>query len=116
MNLRRIAVYAVAALLAFVAHSLLAALAAPGVALAMAEVGTTAGVDYNVNEAMKIRTQYEMVEMAWVGDFNPKMKKIYELVGGKFVKQHNTYRYMFDRSQEVIPYKVIMEEKLVPTV
>lgn len=35
-------------------HALVPLLVGPGVALAMAEVGTTAGVDYNVNEAMKI--------------------------------------------------------------
>ena len=46
----------------------------------------------------------------------PKMKKIYELVGGKFVKQHNTYRCMFDPDKKVIRYKDIMDNNLEPAV
>lgn len=53
-HFRSVLTYAGAAALIVLGTMLLAGFAAPGVALAMASVGTTAGVDYNVNEAMKI--------------------------------------------------------------
>ena len=37
------------------------------------------------------------IELSWVGDFNPKMRAVYEAVGGKLSKIHHTYRYLFDR-------------------
>lgn len=45
-------------------------------------------------------TRYEELEMNWIGDFNPKMIKVVEQVGGDVVKIHHTYRYLFDRSIE----------------
>lgn len=53
MNFRRIAFCVTAALALVVFHGFLAALVPAGIVLA-GEVGTTAGVSYNVNEAMKI--------------------------------------------------------------
>jgi hypothetical protein len=38
------------------------------------------------------------VELAWVGDFNPKMMALHEATGAKRDKVHRTYRYYFDRS------------------
>ena len=37
------------------------------------------------------------IELSWVGDFNPKMRSLYEAVGGKLAKIHHTYRYLFDQ-------------------
>ncbi|MDZ7777561.1 MAG: hypothetical protein U5L09_19085 [Bacteroidales bacterium] len=34
--------------------------------------------------------------MNWIGDFNPKMMHVAEQVGGKVLKVHHTYRYLFD--------------------
>ncbi|MEP0985815.1 hypothetical protein [Ekhidna sp.] len=45
-------------------------------------------------------TRYEQLEMNWIGDFNPKMIKVVEQVGGDVVKTHHTYRYLFDRMKE----------------
>lgn len=45
-------------------------------------------------------TRYEQLEMNWIGDFNPKMIKVVEQVGGDVVKTHHTYRYLFDRTKE----------------
>jgi len=53
-NFRSVLAFAGAAAAIVLGTMLLAGFAAPGIALAMASVGTTAGVDYNVNEAMKI--------------------------------------------------------------
>ncbi len=41
---------------------------------------------------------YTDLEMNWIGDFNPIMMKLVEIIGGKIHKTHVTYRYLFDRS------------------
>jgi len=38
--------------------------------------------------------------MNWIGDFNPKMMRVAEQVGGKILKTHHTYRFLFDRNKE----------------
>ena len=43
--------------------------------------------------------RYEELEMNWIGDFNPKMIKVVEQVGGDVVKTHHTYRFLFDRTK-----------------
>lgn len=45
---------------------------------------------------------YETIEMNWCGDFNPKMMKVCEQLGGSIIKTHVTYRYLFDRNK---PFK-----------
>lgn len=40
--------------------------------------------------------QYREVELSWVGDFNPKMQRIYEAIGARLAKVHRTYRVLFD--------------------
>lgn len=42
---------------------------------------------------------YTDLEMNWVGDFNPRMIKLVEQIGGKLRKTHITYRYLFDREK-----------------
>jgi hypothetical protein len=43
---------------------------------------------------------YKTMEMNWIGDFNPKMMKVAEMVGGTPAKTHITYRYLFDPARE----------------
>lgn len=43
---------------------------------------------------------YHDLQMNWIGDFNPKMMKVIEQVGGRIYKTHATYRYLFDRTKE----------------
>lgn len=50
--------------------------------------------------ATKRKFQYTDMEMNWIGDFNPKMMRVAEQVGGKVLKTHHTYRYLFDRTKE----------------
>ncbi|MCA6078300.1 hypothetical protein [Fulvivirga sedimenti] len=45
-------------------------------------------------------TQYDDLEMNWIGDFNPKMIRVVEQVGGDIVKTHHTYRKLFDETKE----------------
>lgn len=44
--------------------------------------------------------RYEELEMNWIGDFNPKMMKVAESVGGSIRKTHVTYRKLFDEEKE----------------
>lgn len=37
------------------------------------------------------------IELSWVGDYNPKMRAVYEAVGAKLAKKYFTLRYLFDR-------------------
>lgn len=51
-------------------------------------------------EALKKSFPYKEVELNWIGDFNPTMRKLVELVGFKIKKTHITYRFLFDRTKE----------------
>jgi GNAT superfamily N-acetyltransferase len=44
--------------------------------------------------------QYNMMDMNWVGDFNPKMIRFVNQLGGSWNKKYITYRYLFDRNKE----------------
>jgi hypothetical protein len=46
--------------------------------------------------------RYDLYEMNWIGDFNPKMINVVIQVGGKLAKKHATYRKLFDESK---PFK-----------
>jgi len=52
------------------------------------------------DEVRKPNFKYTDLEMNWIGDFNPKMIKLIEYIGGKVYKTHITYRYLFDRNKE----------------
>jgi len=52
-----------------------------------------------VEKNLKPGSQYNEIEMNWIGDFNPKMMHVVEQVGGKIRKTHITYRYLFDRNK-----------------
>lgn len=43
---------------------------------------------------------FKEIELSWVGDFNPKMRKLHEATGSKLGKIHHTYRYYFDPTYE----------------
>ena len=63
------------------------------------------GVDGALIHATRVMVQdkykrYPLLEMNWIGDFNPKMLKVVDQVGGEVVKTHHTYRYLFDRTKE----------------
>lgn len=63
------------------------------------------GMEGAIIEAARVMVQeeyprYDDLEMNWIGDFNPRMIKVVEQVGGDVVKTHHTYRFLFDRSKE----------------
>jgi hypothetical protein len=47
--------------------------------------------------AALIKDRFNQNELAWVGDFNPKMLSMFESMGAKPVKKHITYRYNFTK-------------------
>ncbi|MCB0490229.1 MAG: hypothetical protein KDC99_17245 [Cyclobacteriaceae bacterium] len=46
--------------------------------------------------------RYKDIEHNWVGDFNPQMMHVHEMMGGAIRKTHATYRYLFDQTK---PFK-----------
>lgn len=63
-------------------------------------------------EVFKRKTYYKELELSWVGDYNPKMRAIYEAIGAIQAKTHITYRYLFDPNAEFIRYKDELDKLL----
>lgn len=57
-------------------------------------------VSYVSKLAWKKGFQYTDLEMNWIGDFNPKMMRVAEQIGGRIFKTHITYRKLFDETKE----------------
>lgn len=49
---------------------------------------------------LRKNTDFEITELQWIGDFNPKMMKIAENLDTKVTRKLSTYRYLFDREKE----------------
>ncbi|MFH0843427.1 MAG: GNAT family N-acetyltransferase [Bacteroidota bacterium] len=60
----------------------------------------------NLQKIFKNKPHYTEIEFSWVGDFNPKMRKIFISVGSIPVKNYITYRYLFDRTKEFKRYPI----------
>jgi hypothetical protein len=57
-------------------------------------------------DVFKKKPHYTEIEFSWVGDFNPKMRKIFISVGSVPAKNYITYRYLFDRTIEFRRYPI----------
>ena len=77
-----------------------------GVIPAFQSRGIEAGIILNLVRVFERKPHYREIEFSWVGDFNPKMRKIFMSVGCKSVKHYITYRYLFDRKAEFIRYPI----------
>lgn len=64
--------------------------------------GIESGFILNLVKVFERKKHYHEIEFSWVGDFNPRMRKIFIAVGCKSVKHYITYRCMFDPDA---PYK-----------
>jgi len=69
--------------------------------------GLESGIFKSLEPVFSKKYWYTEIELSWVGDFNPKMRSVYEAVGGKLSKIHHTYRYLFDRNA---PFERYMPE------
>jgi GNAT superfamily N-acetyltransferase len=52
--------------------------------------------------AFRENFQYDVLEMNWIGDFNPRMMHLMEYIGAEKYKTHATYRNIFDSSREFV--------------
>jgi hypothetical protein len=69
-------------------------------------LGIESGFILSLAKALKRKPQYTEIEFTWVGDFNPRMRKIFISVGSVPVKNYKTYRYLFDRTREFQRYPI----------
>ncbi len=68
--------------------------------------GVEAAIILNLVKAFERKTHYTEIEFSWVGDFNPKMRKIFMSVGSVSAKHYITYRYLFDRNAAYKRYPI----------
>lgn len=61
--------------------------------------GIESGIFWQLRQVLLRKNWYKEMELSWVGDFNPKMISLFNAVGGKYAKTHETLRYLFDRSK-----------------
>lgn len=81
-----------------------------GVIPAYQNRGIEAGIIRNLVRVFEKKPHYTEIEFSWVGDFNPKMRKIFMSVGCKSVKHYITYRYLFDRNAKYRRYPIPGED------
>lgn len=62
-------------------------------------LGIESAFIWNLIQVFKRKNHYQEIEFSWVGDFNPKMRKIFISVGSVSAKHYITYRYLFDREK-----------------
>ena len=69
-------------------------------------MGIEAAIILKLAKVFERKAHYREIEFSWVGDFNPKMRKIFLSVGSVPVKHYITYRYLFDRKMEFKRYPI----------
>lgn len=69
--------------------------------------GVEAAIVMAADEVVRSKHRWQEIELTWVGDFNTRMVKTCESLGGKIVKRHITYRKLFDESKEFKRHPVI---------
>lgn len=62
-------------------------------------LGIDAFMIYSGALVIRKEGKYDLIEMGWAGDWNPRMIGIYKAIGGKQSRRMVTYRYDFDRSR-----------------
>jgi hypothetical protein len=60
--------------------------------------GVIAALFLQFAKATRNKYGYREIELSWVGDYNPRMRKVYEQIGAVPMKKHITFRYMIDPS------------------
>lgn len=58
-------------------------------------MGLEAGMIMKFHDAIMTYKHLRASELAWIGDFNPKMHSLFDALGAKTTKVHLTYRVMF---------------------
>lgn len=60
-------------------------------------LGIDAFIIYSGTLVIREKGKYDLIEMGWAGDWNPRMIGIYKALGGTQSRRMITYRYNFDR-------------------
>ena len=68
--------------------------------------GVEVAIIHNLSKVFERKPHYKEIEFNWVGDFNPKMRKIFMSVGSVPVKHYITYRYLFNRNASFKRYPI----------
>lgn len=53
------------------------------------------------------KVNYRRTVLQWIGDFNPKMLKIADSLGGERYREMKTYRYLFDRTKPFVRCPIV---------
>ena len=69
-------------------------------------LGVEVAIIHNLSKVFERKPHYKEIEFNWVGDFNPKMRKIFVSVGSVPVKHYITYRYLFNRNAPFKRYPI----------
>ncbi|MDO5616358.1 MAG: hypothetical protein Q4G16_09220, partial [Cruoricaptor ignavus] len=56
---------------------------------------------------LRKHTDFEITELQWIGDFNPKMIKIAENLDTKVTRTLATYRYLFNQEKEFTRHPIL---------
>ncbi len=70
-------------------------------------LGIDAFMIYSGATAIREKGGYELIEMGWGGDWNPRMLAVYKAIGGNQSRRMITYRYNFDRSKAFERHPVV---------
>jgi hypothetical protein len=62
-----------------------------GVIPAYQNLGLETGLIMKFYQAILKKPQYKSAELAWIGDFNPKMHSLFKALGAETTKVHHTY-------------------------
>ena len=69
-------------------------------------LGVEVAIIHNLSKVFERKLHYKEIEFTWVGDYNPKMQKVFMSVGSVPVKHYITYRYLFDRNAPFKRYPI----------
>lgn len=69
-------------------------------------LGVEVAIILQLSKVFERKKHYKEIEFSWVGDWNPKMRKIFISVGSIPVKHYTTYRYLFDRNAPFRRYPI----------
>jgi len=70
-------------------------------------LGIDAFMIYSGTLVIRKQARYQLIEMGWAGDWNPRMLGIYKAIGGIQSRRMITYRYNFDRSRPFERHPVV---------
>ncbi|MDB5249896.1 MAG: hypothetical protein JWQ40_4290 [Segetibacter sp.] len=70
-------------------------------------LGIDAFMIYSGTLLIRKKGRYDLIEMGWAGDWNPRMVGIYKALGGTQSRRMVTYRYVFDKDRPFERHPVV---------